>query len=639
MMIVATWVVYCLVLSALLTGGALAWERSAQGARLPVRWGWLVALAGSVSLPWLLRLAPARNFADSLPAGLPVVRLDPVLGAAAAAESGGGLGAVGVAAIAWVVVSVLLGVLLGGLMWRLHRSRSAWRAEEIDGMRVLVSEDVGPAVIGVARSAVVVPAWVLSLDSELRGLLLLHEREHVRAGDPRLLLCGLVLLAVMPWNPFVWLQLARLRNGIELDCDARVLRSGASPRRYGTLLLEVGRRRRSPTLVMATFAEPHMFLRERIRRIAQWPARQRPLRAFALGALALALFATALSARDPLSSARVLPHALPTIALPGFMPADTPPPVQRTPRPLREIEEGPTFTPMTVRPELRNMDEVRRELNREYPPMLRDAGIGGTALVWFLLNDEGDVVRAVISKPSGRAELDSAALRVGRAMRFSPARYHDDRVPVWVEIPIVFGPPPPGTVPASVQPPRPPLPTTPAGAPPAPAPAPVAAGAPVAAPAPAPAPAPATAPATAVTTAAPSPALAPASPSPPAVREGVPVAPPSAVPAAAAPPLRAGAATSVPTLLNPREVESAIMSNYPPLLWDAGIRGTVVLSLLVDARGDVARMQVSRSAGRAELDEAALRVAGVMRFSPPLEQGRPAPVWVEVPVVFGTTVR
>src|SRR5690606_36406073 len=98
----------------------------------------------------------------------------------------------------------------------------------------------------------VVPAWVLELDAELRGLLLRHERAHAAAGDPRVLLAGLFLVAAMPWNPIVWLQLIRLRNAIELDCDARVLSAGADPERYGSLLIEVGRRRSAHALVLTT---------------------------------------------------------------------------------------------------------------------------------------------------------------------------------------------------------------------------------------------------------------------------------------------------------------------------------------------------------------------------------------------------
>jgi periplasmic protein TonB len=120
----------------------------------------------------------------------------------------------------------------------------------------------------------------------------------------------------------------------------------------------------------------------------------------------------------------------------------SPPPVRpapdRPPPPARDLLAGPTFTPMTQRPELQNAAEVQRLLIRHYPPMLRDAGIGGAPVLWFLVGEDGAVRSAQLSRTSGYAELDEAAIAVAKQMRFSPALNRDQRVPVWIEIPIVF---------------------------------------------------------------------------------------------------------------------------------------------------------------------------------------------------------
>ena len=42
-----------------------------------------------------------------------------------------------------------------------------------------------------------------------------------------------------------------------------------------------------------------------------------------------------------------------------------------------DLLANPVFTPMTVHPEIRNRREVQAALMREYPPLLRNAGIGG----------------------------------------------------------------------------------------------------------------------------------------------------------------------------------------------------------------------------------------------------------------------
>ncbi|HUF51206.1 MAG TPA: TonB family protein [Longimicrobiales bacterium] len=103
-----------------------------------------------------------------------------------------------------------------------------------------------------------------------------------------------------------------------------------------------------------------------------------------------------------------------------------------------DLSAAPQFTPMTVRPELLNTSEIQRALVRSYPPLLRDAGIGGSPVVWFFIDENGRVLRTTLSKPSGYPALDEAAINVAQQMRFSPALNRDKKVQVWVEIPIVF---------------------------------------------------------------------------------------------------------------------------------------------------------------------------------------------------------
>lgn len=104
----------------------------------------------------------------------------------------------------------------------------------------------------------------------------------------------------------------------------------------------------------------------------------------------------------------------------------------------RAIDEAPAFTPFTVAPTLKNRDEVARALEREYPPMLRDAGIGGSVNVWLFIDEQGQVQDVRINKSSGFEALDDAALRVGSRMEFTPALNRDEKVVVWVSIPITF---------------------------------------------------------------------------------------------------------------------------------------------------------------------------------------------------------
>mgnify|MGYP003711821941 CR=1 FL=1 len=111
-----------------------------------------------------------------------------------------------------------------------------------------------------------------------------------------------------------------------------------------------------------------------------------------------------------------------------------PPPEQAT----TDISAAPTFTPYTVAPSILNRAEVMRSMEREYPPLLRDAGIGGTVTVYFFIDEDGLVQDRQINDSSGHQALDDAAMAVSEIYRFSPALNRDKKVPVWVSFSITF---------------------------------------------------------------------------------------------------------------------------------------------------------------------------------------------------------
>ena len=121
------------------------------------------------------------------------------------------------------------------------------------------------------------------------------------------------------------------------------------------------------------------------------------------------------------------------------------------------IEAGPVFTPMTVRPEIRNRADVVWALYNEYPEALRDAGIGGTTVVWFYISETGQNLHNQIFESSGHEELDEAALEVATVFQFTPAlnprqirnsvplsqpviRIREAPAAVWIHIPVRFVP-------------------------------------------------------------------------------------------------------------------------------------------------------------------------------------------------------
>ena len=553
---IAAWMLWSIGAGLLFVVAGLALEKLLDGRR---RWVWVAAGAGTVILPAARLLANALGSpAAGAPPSAPMV-LEPlavtVSGDSALHSLDGAL------QLGWAGLSavLLITALIGAS--RFVRRRASWREGTLLGRRVLWSRDSGPAVVGLVSSRIVLPAWVRGAGRERQELVLAHEEEHQRARDAQLRFMAAALLVAFPWNPALWIQYHRLGLALELDCDSRVMRRWPDRRAlYGDLLLRVGTARAlMPGVAVAALAEQPSLLERRLRALLG----KAPQIRLAQGALLLfgAILVVGLA-----------------VVIPGITGEGT----------EADISGSPVFTPYTVAPDYVNAPEVMAALQREYPPLLRDAGIGGTAIVWFFIDETGTVKNQVVFETSGHTALDDAALRVAPVFRFTPALNRDRPVPVWVQLPITF--------------------TT------------------------GPGPQEAAARAAAERAAVVAEARAAAERAASAAEEtGA---------GGAEADLSAGPTftpyTAAPEYVNAAEVTRALEREYPPLLRDAGIGGTTIVWFFIDRTGEVQRQEIRTSSGSEALDEAALRVAPVFRFTPALNQGEPVPVWVQLPITFTT---
>lgn len=72
--------------------------------------------------------------------------------------------------------------------------------------------------------------------------------------------------------------------------------------------------------------------------------------------------------------------------------------------------------------------------------------------------------------------------------------------------------------------------------------------------------------------------------------------------------------------------------NYPRKAFDRRIEGVVLLEILIDERGRVARARVLESVP--ELNEAAVKAVKKWRFAPATKDGRPVATIAHAPVTF-----
>jgi beta-lactamase regulating signal transducer with metallopeptidase domain len=317
------WMIFGALVSLVIVVGAEAAASAARVVAKPTRWIWGASLGAALVL---VLAAPQREHASAISlAGLTVApqgnsyalvaSRTPDVAAQIAANVSASLRVVLRATtrlipasadryvgLAWLIVSATLMLLLAAVYVRMRIARRSWPALELHGVAVRLSDDAGPAVIGLMRPEIVVPRWLLTRNATEQRMALAHEGEHVRQRDHLLLAAGCVAVVLMPWNPAAWWMFSRLRLAIELDCDARVLKQGAEPLLYGSLLIDLaeqsfGLRMSAPALVdgsshlqtrvMAMKTQTHKFAR---------------VRGSLVGLAAVSLFLVACEAKLPTSA-------------------------------------------------------------------------------------------------------------------------------------------------------------------------------------------------------------------------------------------------------------------------------------------------------------------------------------------------
>jgi len=206
----------------------------------------------------------------------------------------------------WLTVSALLivwGVANAGRVWRVVSVSRRQQADlgmptTVDGVPVVVTDSIGPATVGLWRSRVLVPRWVLALSGVERQYVLRHEDEHRSAHDARLLLFASLLLLLMPWNLALWWQLRRLQLAVEIDCDNRVVAALGDAPAYGGLLLRVAEASsRGPRLQPAFLGGMGSLERRLTALLAPTPLRH--VQRFLVPAMAIALLFVVLSMPHP----------------------------------------------------------------------------------------------------------------------------------------------------------------------------------------------------------------------------------------------------------------------------------------------------------------------------------------------------
>lgn len=416
---ILSWFFYVIIVGAAASAGAAALARLLRALQLPTRGVWLGAMIVSLGAP----LGALVRHGAVIPVTDPTASTA-LLGPALTTTWIITAGATDVPWLAaslllvWAATSLVLLVRLGGGLLRLRQAVAEWPEHDVDGVRVRVSNQLGPAVAGIRTAHIVVPQWLLAIDAPSRALVLRHEDEHRVARDPLALASASLACALAPWNIALWWQASRLRLAVEMDCDARVLRRASDVHRYGLLLLDIAQRGAVGALTPApALSEPASFLERRIHAMTSTPSRH-PARLAMLGALTIAAVAFACSAPSP------------TNATNGPTPRAEPPVTGRAPSTGEKFFEFRIEKPATIKP---------GQPAPRFPDEMRQQGIEGEVIAQFVVDTTGSIIPSTIKFVKATNDVFRATVRNALpALQFTPAEVGGRKVKQMLTMPFNF---------------------------------------------------------------------------------------------------------------------------------------------------------------------------------------------------------
>ena len=199
------------------------------------------------------------------------------------------------------VVAVIMSFILQMLWYRRMRKKSTLETED-EGVEVLVAPCGTPFSI---INSVFLPQ---GLDGDVKRYALIHEKYHIRHRHFFKLSMMLLLVALLWFNPFVWMFFGEMKMQQELEVDMDVLSDGIDRRNYQLSLLQVCVQNSRWLMVQSAFGAKSLkqrilFMNKKLKRIPSYAR----LAACILG-LAI-VFSTVMAVRAQISFT-MAPHPL-----------------------------------------------------------------------------------------------------------------------------------------------------------------------------------------------------------------------------------------------------------------------------------------------------------------------------------------
>ncbi|SYZ74445.1 membrane hypothetical protein [Candidatus Zixiibacteriota bacterium] len=308
-----------------------------------------------------------------------------------------------------------------------------------------------PFAFGTVRPVIVLPEGLQEWPEGALRMVLVHELAHIRRRDLLWLHISTLALALYWFNPLVWAVRKKMIMESDKTCDDFVLCAGAEESIYAERLVMLARIvKRGPLVINhGTGMARQSQLEERIMSILGRQKRVTGMRKLshviliaAAALLIVPMAAMQLRAVEPdIISAQPEPPQSEPAEIPAI---DESAPVE----PVSAVTELAQTVPSETEPEkLPAFDEfipvdstpvMIKMAQPIYPDSAKETGVEGGVYVNVLVDSKGQIRDARISKSSGSAMLDKAALNAARQCEWKPAIKDGKPIAVWVSYKIIF---------------------------------------------------------------------------------------------------------------------------------------------------------------------------------------------------------
>lgn len=186
----------------------------------------------------------------------------------------------------------IMGMLVGGIVSYVRLRGNMVGALHLQDNVYVTDYIPGPLVVGMIMPKIYLPS---DLDEKEHSYIILHEKYHIRRGDPIFKMAAYIALCIHWFNPLVWIFFKLFVKDMEMSCDEAVIQKmGESIRAdYSASLLQLATGRRMLFGSPLAFGETEPA--GRIRNLSGW---KKPTIVISMFAIVLCMIAVIVSVTE-----------------------------------------------------------------------------------------------------------------------------------------------------------------------------------------------------------------------------------------------------------------------------------------------------------------------------------------------------